>query len=229
MCRIPKGQRSHRIHSAGACPRGHTGSCSIRGNYELLDRNDYHETRLSVRTDTIDGEAHISEVQKFCCSSAFSERLEYRNPKRVRIQPAAFVQKLNIKINVSGNTVPLSGLNCTLSGISTARYLASRERTGTASATASFAKKADNVWTAGLYVFGFSPAAENILAVEVLMKEEDSVFNERQSVDLTPVSAGISDGDRDLAGAGPAHRQGTGDWRAGHHPDWEDTPETEFP
>ena len=40
-------------------------------------------------------------------------------------------------------------------------------------------------------MFGFSPAAENILAVEVLMKEEDSVFNERQSVDLTPVSAGI--------------------------------------
>ena len=96
-------------------PQGAYRFLFYTGNYELLDRNDYHETRLSVRTDTIDGEAHISEVQKFCCSSAFSERLEYRNPKRVRIQPAAFVQKLNIKINVSGNTVPLSGLNCTLS------------------------------------------------------------------------------------------------------------------
>ena len=141
---------------------------------------------------------------------------------------SAFDQKLNIKINVSGNTVPLSGLNCTLSGISTARYLASRERTGTASATASFAKKADNVWTAGLYVFGFSPAAENILAVEVLMKEEDSVFNERQSVDLTPYLRGF-DGDeisleldlhigRELEIGGPVII-----------PDWEDTPETEFP
>lgn len=228
MCRIPKEQRSHRIHSAGAWPQGAYRFLFYTGNYELLDRNDYHETRLSVRTDTIDGEAHISEVQKFCCSSAFSERLEYRNPKRVRIQPAAFVQKLNIKINVSGNTVPLSGLNCTLSGISTARYLASRERTGTASATASFAKKADNVWTAGLYVFGFSPAAENILAVEVLMKEEDSVFNERQSVDLTPYLRGF-DGDeisleldlhigRELEIGGPVII-----------PDWEDTPETEFP
>ena len=118
--------------------------------------------------------------------------------------------------------------NCTLSGISTARYLASRERTGTASATASFAKKADNVWTAGLYVFGFSPAAENILAVEVLMKEEDSVFNERQSVDLTPYLRGF-DGDeisleldlhigRELEIGGPVII-----------PDWEDTPETEFP
>ena len=95
-------------------PQGAYRFLFYTGNYELLDRNDYHETRLSVRTDTIDGEAHISEVQKFCCSSAFSERLEYRNPKRVRIQPAAFVQKLNIKINVSGNTVPLSGLKSTL-------------------------------------------------------------------------------------------------------------------
>ena len=67
-------------------PQGAYRFLFYTGNYELLDRNDYHETRLSVRTDTIDGEAHISEVQKFCCSSAFSERLEYRNPKRVRIQ-----------------------------------------------------------------------------------------------------------------------------------------------
>ena len=117
---------------------------------------------------------------------------------------------------MSGNTVPLSGLNCTLSGISTAGIWPP-VRTGTASATASFAKKADNVWTAGLYVFGFSPAAENILAVEVLMKEEDSVFNERQSVDLTPYLRGF-DGDEISLEAGPAHRQGTGDWRAGHHP-----------
>lgn len=85
-----------------------------------------------------------------------------------------------------------------------------------------------NVWTAGLYVFGFSPAAENILAVEVLMKEEDSVFNERQSVDLTPYLRGF-DGDeisleldlhigRELEIGGPVII-----------PDWEDTPETEFP
>ncbi|MCS2701511.1 hypothetical protein NXW04_12035 [Phocaeicola vulgatus] len=209
-------------------PGGHTGSCSIRGTMNCWTGMTIMRRVCPSGLTPLTGEAHISEVQKFCCSSAFSERLEYRNPKRVRIQPAAFVQKLNIKINVSGNTVPLSGLNCTLSGISTARYLASRERTGTASATASFAKKADNVWTAGLYVFGFSPAAENILAVEVLMKEEDSVFNERQSVDLTPYLRGF-DGDeisleldlhigRELEIGGPVII-----------PDWEDTPETEFP
>ena len=55
-------------------PQGAYRFLFYTGNYELLDRNDYHETRLSVRTDTIDGEAHLSEVQKFCCSSAFSER-----------------------------------------------------------------------------------------------------------------------------------------------------------
>lgn len=65
-------------------------------------------------------------------------------------------------------------------------------------------------------------------AVEVLMKEEDSVFNERQSVDLTPYLRGF-DGDeisleldlhigRELEIGGPVII-----------PDWEDTPETEFP
>ena len=69
---------------------------------------------------------------------------------------------------------------------------------------------------------------KNILAVEVLMKEEDSVFNERQSVDLTPYLRGF-DGDeisleldlhigRELEIGGPVII-----------PDWEDTPETEFP
>ena len=171
---------------------------------------------------------YISEAQKFCCSSAFSERLEYQNPKRVRIQPTPFVQKLNVKINVSGNTAPLNGLNGTLSGISTARYLASRERSGTASLATPFARKAEGVWTASLYVFGFNPAEENVLVVETRMDEEDSAFNESQSVDLTPYLRGF-DGDeislelnlhigKELEIGEPVVI-----------PDWEDTPEIEFP
>ena len=34
-------------------PQGAYRFLFYTGNYELLDRNDYHETRLSVRTDTI--------------------------------------------------------------------------------------------------------------------------------------------------------------------------------
>ena len=73
-----------------------------------------------------------------------------------------------------------------------------------------------------------SPAAENILAVEVLMKEEDSVFNERQSVDLTPYLRGF-DGDEislelDLHIGRELEIGGRSSSRTGT-----DTPETEFP
>lgn len=77
-------------------------------------------------------------------------------------------------------------------------------------------------------VIFFLPLIGEYFAVEVLMKEEDSVFNERQSVDLTPYLRGF-DGDeisleldlhigRELEIGGPVII-----------PDWEDTPETEFP
>lgn len=71
-----------------------------------------------ARTDTLEGEVYISGVQKFCCSAGFSQRLEYQRPKRVPITPSAFVQRLNIQINVSGNITPLAGLQGTLTGIS---------------------------------------------------------------------------------------------------------------
>lgn len=209
-------------------PQGAYKFLFYTGNYEVLDRNDYHETRLSVRTDTIDGEVYISEAQKFCCSSAFSERLEYQNPKRVRIQPTPFVQKLNVKINVSGNTAPLNGLNGTLSGISTARYLASRERSGTASLATPFARKAEGVWTASLYVFGFNPAEENVLVVETRMDEEDSAFNESQSVDLTPYLRGF-DGDEISLELNLRIGKELEIGEPVVIPDWEDTPEIEFP
>lgn len=43
-------------------------------------------------------------------------------------------------------------------------------------------------------MFGFNPAEENVLVVETRMDEEDSAFNESQSVDLTPYLRGF-DGD----------------------------------
>lgn len=154
------------------------------GNYELLDRNDYYEMCLFVWIDIIDGEVYILEVQKFCCFLVFSERFEYWNFKWVRIQFVVFVQKLNIKINVFGNIVLLFGLNCIFLGIFMVRYLVFCERIGIVSVIVFFVKKVDNVWMVGFYVFGFSLVVENIFVVEVLMKEEDFVFNEWQLVDL---------------------------------------------
>ena len=173
-------------------PQGEYQFLFYTGNYEVSDIRDYHEARLMARTDTLEGEVYISGVQKFCCSAGFSQRLEYQRPKRVPITPSAFVQRLNIQINVSGNITPLAGLQGTLTGISTGRYLVSRERTGNASVTSLFSRKPEtDRWKTSLYAFGFNPAAENILSVKIEMDGKDSVFNEEQKVDLTPYLRGF--------------------------------------
>ncbi|MCS2888268.1 hypothetical protein NXV14_14580 [Bacteroides fragilis] len=87
-------------------PQGEYQFLFYTGNYEVSDIRDYHEARLMARTDTPEGEVYISGVQKFCCSAGFSQRPEYQRPKRVPIKPSAFVQRLNIRINVSGNITP---------------------------------------------------------------------------------------------------------------------------
>ena len=158
-----------------------------------------------------------------------NERLEYQSPKRVRITPSAFVQRLNIQVNVSGNTAPLSSLKGTLSGISTGRYLVSRERTGNASVTSVFARKAGtDEWKTSLYVFGFNPTAENILTVKVGMDGEDSVFDEQQSVDLTPYVRGFDGDELSLELNLHIGRELTIDDPV-VIPEWEDIPETELP
>ena len=210
-------------------PQGEYRFLFYTGNYKVSDIQNYHEARLTVQTDTVEsGAAYIPGIQGFCCSAMFSERPEYQNPKRVEVSPSAFVQRLNIQINVSGNTVPLSSLQGTLSGVSTGRYLVSRERTGNASLTTVFARKQDsNRWRTSLYVFGFSPVAENILTVKVGMDEEDSAFNEEQTVDLTPYVRGFEGEELSLELNLHIGKELT----IGQPvviPDWEDIPETEL-
>ena len=174
-----------------------------------------------ARTDTLEGEVYISGVQKFCCSAGFSQRLEYQRPKRVPITPSAFVQRLNIQINVSGNITPLAGLQGTLTGISTGRYLVSRERTGNASVTSLFSRKPEtDRWKTSLYAFGFNPAAENILSVKIEMDGKE--------VDLTPYLRGFDSDELSLELDLHIGKELT----IGEPvviPDWEDIPETELP
>ena len=147
----------------------------------------------------------------------------------INITPSAFVQRLNIQINVSGNITPLAGLQGTLTGISTGRYLVSRERTGNASVTSLFSRKPEtDRWKTSLYAFGFNPAAENILSVKIEMDGKDSVFNEEQKVDLTPYLRGFDSDELSLELDLHIGKELT----IGEPvviPDWEDIPETELP
>ena len=132
-------------------------------------------------------------------------------------------------VDTSMGFTPLAGLQGTLTGISTGRYLVSRERTGNASVTSLFSRKPEtDRWKTSLYAFGFNPAAENILSVKIEMDGKDSVFNEEQKVDLTPYLRGFDSDELSLELDLHIGKELT----IGEPvviPDWEDIPETELP
>ena len=92
-------------------PRGDYRFVFYTGDYQVNRLDDYYECNLSVPTDTVNGKAYITAVQKYCCSSAFNEKLEYQESKTHKITPWNFVSKVNLKLNVTGNVQPLSRIS----------------------------------------------------------------------------------------------------------------------
>ena len=167
-------------------PQGEYNFFFYTGEYKIENLDNYHECMLTVKTDTIDGRAYIAEKQKYCCSAMFNEKLVYQNPKIVKIQPWSFVHKINIILNVTGNVNPISSITGELSGISTSRYLYSREPSGTAIVSEPFTKS-ESGWTNSVYIFGISQADANILSINVKMNEENQLFDEVQKIDLSSI------------------------------------------
>lgn len=168
-------------------PQGDYQFFFYTGEYKIENLDNYHECMLSVSTDTIEGRAYITEKQKYCCSAIFNEKLEYQNPKVVKIIPWSFVQKLNIRLQVDGNIFPITNITGELSGISTSRYLYSRENSGSAIVNEPFTKSGTNWQNCynSIYIFGVSPADVNILKVSVKMNEENQIYDEVQEIDLS--------------------------------------------
>lgn len=160
--------------------------------YHIVNPEQYQECRLQVRTDTIEEQCHINNTQGFCSTSIFNERLVYQQKNYVRITPSAFVQRLNVKINVTGNTAPIEALKGSLEGVCTEKYLQSRKRQGVATAHTAFIKKGnEDVWITSMYLFGANPLYENLFTIQTAMNEENTAYNETQSVDLTQYLRGF--------------------------------------
>ena len=168
-------------------PQGEYSFFFYTGEYKIENLDNYHECMLSANTDTIEGRAYIAEKQNYCCSAMFNEKLEYQNPKKVKVVPWSFVQKLNIRLEVEGNISPITSITGELSGVSTSRYLYSRETSGSAIVSEPFTQTGTG-WqncANSIYIFGISPADANILKVSVKMDEENQVFDEVQEIDLS--------------------------------------------
>ena len=200
------------------------------GSYEVVDAGDYHEARLIADTDTVGGEACISGVQKFCCSALFQrtsgipEISEGGDPPR-RIRPKTERPAERVRQHSPSER----GCMGRLSGVSTARYLVSRERTGNAKAAVTFARKGGDglMGETGLYAFGFNPSADNNLTIRVEMEDEDSAFNEQQTIDLTPWLRGFDGDELSLELDLHIGKELTIDDPV-IIPEWEDTPETDL-
>lgn len=198
------------------------------GEYKIENLDNYHECMLSANTDTIEGRAYIAEKQKYCCSAMFNEKLEYQNPKTVKIVPWSFVQKLNIRLQVEGNISPITSISGELSGVSTSRYLYSRETSGSAIVSEPFTQTGAG-WqncANSIYIFGISPSDANILKVSVKMNEENQVFDEIQEIDLSGKLKSFTSDEITLdltlhVGKELVLNKVTID-------EWEDTPETEL-
>lgn len=165
-------------------PRGDYRFVFYTGDYQVNRLDDYYECNLSVPTDTVNGKAYITAVQKYCCSSAFNEKLEYQESKTHKITPWNFVSKVNLKLNVTGNVQPLSRISYELDGLSTSRYLVSREKSGSAILPGEF-KKEGSTWNSSFYLFGVYPDTDNILTVKVEMDNDNEIFNEIRTIDLS--------------------------------------------
>lgn len=174
-------------------PQGEYSFIFYTGEYTVENLDNYHECKLSVRTDTVDGRAYIAEKQKYCCSAIFDQKLEYQNPKIVEIIPWNFAKKINIHLNVEGNINNITEISGDLSGVCTSRYLYSRETSGSANVNEPFVKTGANWQNCenSIYVFGMSPADANILKINVKMDEENQAFNEVQEIDLSTVLQGF--------------------------------------
>lgn len=179
-------------------PQGKYDFIFYTGNYFLVNSENYHESYLSVKTDTIDNEVKISEELQRCYTSLFNAELKYQQPVRQMLQPTSFTQRLNIKLKLNGNYKPIEKLHATLTGAATGKYLVSNNKVGLAEHTTTFKQVSENVWITTINTFGFVSSADNIFTLYIEMSGEDAIFNESQKIDLSPYLKDFNDIEKSL-------------------------------
>lgn len=167
-------------------PQGDYRFVFFTGNYTLENRHDFYEYKLSLQTDTIDGVAYLVDEPDYCCSAVFNEKLVYQQPKRVEMIPEPFVRRLNMKLNLSGNTKNISRVYTRIGGLSTSRYFYSKEVNGSAILSKDFKiyKTLDECYCS-LYTLGFNTYSGVPVTIGVEMSDSYAAYNEEKSIDIT--------------------------------------------
>lgn len=161
------------------------------GCYRVEDGCCPLKMRLAVPTKTVGEKEYIVEKQTYCTTSLFQKEVFYQKTTDAEIMPTQFVQRLNLKVNVIGDTQILESIQTELDGIYTNRCISSKNCYGQATVIDKLSHVKDtNSWIVSNWMFGFNPKIPNILSLHVRMNEENSQLNETQTVNLSHILAG---------------------------------------
>lgn len=150
----------------------------------------YRDCKLYSVTNESEGKIYLVEKQAFVCKQLFREHFDYQKQTDKEIIAIPFTQTIIIRLHVSGNINPLTGITSELDGVAVNKFLASNELGSEyATMTSDYIKEQEeNIWVSTNYVFGINQSVDNNL--RVITHTTDS-SNDTYNIDLTPYLHGF--------------------------------------
>ena len=108
-------------------PRGDYDFIFLSGNNEIRNMQSYRDCQLYSATRESEGKIYLSEKQTFVCKQLFREHFDYQKETVKEIIALPFTQTIILRLHVSGNINPLTGITSELDGVAVGKFLASNE------------------------------------------------------------------------------------------------------
>lgn len=166
-------------------PRGDYDFVFISGNNEIRNMQNYQECQVYSDTMEIDGQTFLTEKQTFVCKQLFREHFEYQKETVKEIVALPFTQTIVLRLHLSGNIAPLTGITSELDGIAVGKFVATEELSSEfATLTSDYIKQpgTEELWESTNYVLGINPTADNILRV---ITHTSDTSNDTYYIDLS--------------------------------------------
>lgn len=171
-------------------PRGDYDFIFLSGNNEIRNMQSYRDCQLYSATRESEGKIYLSEKQTFVCKQLFREHFDYQKETVKEIIALPFTQTIILRLHVSGNINPLTGITSELDGVAVGKFLASNELSSEyATMTSDYIKEQEeNIWVSTNYVLGINQSTDNVLRV---ITHTTDTSNDTYNIDLTPYLQGF--------------------------------------
>lgn len=171
-------------------PRGDYDFIFLSGNNEIRNMQSYRDCQLYSAITEADGKIYLTEKQTFVCKQLFQEHFDYQKETVKEIITLPFTQTIIIRLHVSGNINPLTGITSELDGVAVSKFLVSNELSSEyATMTSDYIKEQEeNIWVSTNYVLGINQSTDNVLRV---ITHTTDTSNDTYNIDLTPYLQGF--------------------------------------